>query len=113
MDGVVYGVSAGLGFAMLENIFYINSFGVGVAAVRAIVSNLAHALFSGLMGYHYAHSILWNRPNEKWRGLAWAVFLHGLYDFILISGLVSPIWSILLLVIAFENVRRVFARQRT
>ena len=113
VDGVVYGVSAGLGFAMLENIFYINSFGIGVAPIRAIISNLAHALFSGVMGYHYAHGILWNRRKEKWRGLAWAVFLHGLYDFILISGLVSPFWSILLLVIAFDNVRRVFARQRT
>lgn len=112
VDGVVYGVSAGLGFAMLENILYINSFGINVAPVRAVFSNLAHALFTGLLGCYYAHSLLWDRPIEVYKGLFWAIFLHGLYDFILISGIMSPYWSVLLLVSVFEVVRRVFHRQR-
>ncbi len=112
VDGIVYGVSAGLGFSMLENILYINSFGLNVAPIRAIFSNLAHALFTGLMGYYYAHSIMWNRVSEMWKGLFWAIFLHGLYDFILISGLINPFWSIVLLGVTFEIIRRVFKRQR-
>lgn len=112
VDGIIYGVSAGLGFAMLENILYINSFGLHVAPIRAVFSNLAHALFTGLMGYYYAQSILWDKPTRMWKGLVWAIFLHGLYDFILISGIISPFWSILILVLSFESIRRVFNRQR-
>ncbi|MFA6694810.1 MAG: PrsW family glutamic-type intramembrane protease [Bacillota bacterium] len=112
VDGLVYGVSAGLGFAMLENILYINSFGVQVAPVRAIFSNLAHALFTGVIGYYYAHSLLWDRKKEFWKGILWAILLHGTYNFILISGLISPVWSIVLLVVAFSRVSGVFRRQR-
>ncbi|NLU54742.1 MAG: PrsW family intramembrane metalloprotease [Firmicutes bacterium] len=112
VDGLVYGVSAGLGFATLENILYINSFGMQVAPVRAIFSNLAHALFTGVLGYHYARSILLDKKSEIWKGILWAVFLHGSYNFILISGVVSPIWAIVLLAVAFYKVSQVFRRQR-
>ena len=37
VDGIIYAVSASLGFAALENLFYTISYGIEVAPVRAII----------------------------------------------------------------------------
>ncbi|WP_457591566.1 PrsW family intramembrane metalloprotease [Geoglobus sp.] len=50
MDGVVYGVSAGLGFAAFENLMYGLSYGSEVAVMRAFLTPIAHATFTSLSG---------------------------------------------------------------
>ena len=52
LDGLIYGVTIALGFATLENFFYLSSHGVGIAWQRAIFAVPAHALFGGTMGYY-------------------------------------------------------------
>ncbi|MEW5725188.1 MAG: PrsW family glutamic-type intramembrane protease, partial [Thermodesulfobacteriota bacterium] len=52
MDGVVYGVSASLGFATLENILYVSQGGLGVAVMRAVTAVPSHALMGAIMGYY-------------------------------------------------------------
>ncbi len=50
MDGVVYGVSAGLGFAAFENLMYGITYGSEVALIRAFLTPIAHATFTSLSG---------------------------------------------------------------
>ncbi len=66
IDGVVYAVTAALGFAFIENAFYIFTFlkqnsstsdFLSLIAFRSLGTMLAHTLFSGLAGliWAYAH----------------------------------------------------------
>lgn len=65
IDGVVYAVTAALGFAFMENLFYLASFqGINenltsftyVVAFRSLGTMLAHTLFSGLAGLIWAYA---------------------------------------------------------
>ena len=40
-DGIVYAVFVSLGFAALENVFYVFNYGTGVALQRALLNNAA------------------------------------------------------------------------
>ncbi len=88
MDGVVYGVVASLGFATLENVLYVSSGGIGVAVMRALSSVPSHAAWGAVMGYFvgrakYAHT---GKVSMIIKGFVFAVILHGLYDFPLLSS---------------------------
>ena len=50
MDGMIYMVSAALGFAATENVGYMLGFGYAVGFPRAILSYLAHISFSAILG---------------------------------------------------------------
>lgn len=84
MDGIVYCAAAALGFATLENVIYVLKYGFLTAIVRAVLSVPGHALWGGIMGYQVGLA-KFQGVNENIRfllGLLMAVFLHGLYDFI-------------------------------
>ena len=51
VDGIVYGITVGLGFAVLENLFYTEALGFQVGLWRAVIACLAHAAFTGWGGY--------------------------------------------------------------
>jgi len=53
IDGVVYLVTAALGFAAVENYYYARAYGLAIAPARAIIASLAHASFSGVLGYYW------------------------------------------------------------
>ncbi|HHY47139.1 MAG TPA: PrsW family intramembrane metalloprotease [Firmicutes bacterium] len=101
MDGIVYSVSSGLGFAALENLLYASAFGATVGLVRAFVTCLAHASFSGISGYYLGKAKLCPEAAVTLvaRGLGIAIVLHGLYDFLII-GRIVPAWSAIFLVAA-------------
>jgi RsiW-degrading membrane proteinase PrsW (M82 family)/ribosomal protein S18 acetylase RimI-like enzyme len=85
LDGIVYGVMIGMGFATLENILYVQKFGMPTGFLRMFLSVPAHATFGVLMGYH-AGKAKFDRPNSSrllFIGLFWAVLFHGIYDFFL------------------------------
>ena len=52
MDGMIYMVSAALGFAATENVGYMLGFGFSVGFLRAILSYLAHISFSAILGFY-------------------------------------------------------------
>lgn len=87
MDGIVYCVMIGMGFATLENIIYATRFGMEVTVVRAFTAVPAHAVFAIIMGY-YAGLAKFN-PLKKYQllliGFSIAVFIHGLYDFFILQ----------------------------
>lgn len=74
VDGAIYGFGVGIGFAIIENIQYINQFAekaLLVAVVRVLSTNLMHATSSGLIGIALAY----RRGDSTWR--SWAVILAG------------------------------------
>ena len=84
MDGIVYAAAAGLGFATVENIFYVIEGGLPVAIIRGFFSVPGHVIFSCIWGF--ALGIAKFRPEaERGRiiflGLAGAMIMHGLFNF--------------------------------
>ena len=83
MDGIVYGVTASLGFATLENVLYVADNGMGVAVVRALLAVPGHACYGAIMGYFVAQHRF--GPVERRRtnlalAVALPIALHGAYD---------------------------------
>ena len=87
-DGIVYAVFISLGFAAVENILYVNNGGSGVGLTRAFTAVPAHALFGVLMGYHAGLARFYYRVRvlRLFLALSIPILLHGIYDFILMSG---------------------------
>jgi RsiW-degrading membrane proteinase PrsW (M82 family) len=89
-DGLVYAAAAALGFAALENIVYLLSFGWQVILLRGLFSNLAHVLFSSFWGYPLALNKLGMLKNKNWvaGGLLAAMVAHGIFDFLFFTNTV-------------------------
>ena len=88
-DGIVYAVSVSLGFAAIENLFYVfsdNSLQVGL--VRSFTAVPGHAVFGIVMGFYLGLARFSRQSRGKWLLLAFVVpwLLHGLYDFMIMSG---------------------------
>ncbi len=92
MDGIIYAATAALGFATIENIFYVFAFyddinSVGV--LRAIFAVPAHMLFGVTMGYYISLSKFEDNPIRAEafmkKALWLPMILHGTYDMILFT----------------------------
>jgi RsiW-degrading membrane proteinase PrsW (M82 family) len=104
-DGIVYAVTEALGFAAIDNLFYTATFGVGVAVVRAVITSLAHASFAGVFGFWLGLYKLGRAGvSDLWRGFLIAAGLHSLYDFVIMSRIVSPIFAIVLVYVVYRYV---------
>ncbi len=92
MDGLVYGAAASMGFAALENLFYVSEGGLGVAAMRAVTAVPTHAMHGAIMGYFLAlyHFLPARRAFYLSLALAVPLLLHGLYDFPLMTADLLP-----------------------
>lgn len=114
-DGIIYAVFVSLGFAGLENIFYVLDYGWMNAVMRGIMSVPGHMFFGVLMGYYYSFWHMCEKAKEKERALKKAglitanaaefsgkrylwlavvipVLTHGLYDYCCtIGGILSTI----------------------
>ncbi|PSL46726.1 protease prsW family protein [Chitinophaga niastensis] len=88
MDGIVYAVMIGMGFATLENIAYVGRFGFSTGVARMFLSVPAHATFAILMGYYTGLAKFIPQKSESLllRALLVAVFFHGTFDFFLFLG---------------------------
>ncbi|MBU1446178.1 PrsW family intramembrane metalloprotease [Patescibacteria group bacterium] len=93
-DGIIYAVMASLGFAALENVFYVTEYGFYIGAFRAITAVPAHAMFGAIMGYYI--SLARHSKDSKlekkylFKGIFLAIALHGIYDFLLVMGVTEP-----------------------
>jgi protease PrsW len=103
LDGAVYGASVGLGFATVENVFYMEQTGDAVCLLqRAATSTLLHAAATGCLGVSCAEGKLrrFGLGTGVWlvAGLTIAIGGHGLYDLFL-SGENAQVYVSLLLVL--------------
>lgn len=92
-DGILYAAVTALGFASVENLFYLDQYGPPVLVTRSVITLPAHAFMSAPMGYYVARSKLHfnQQPHYPSQHFTWVFllltgwgissFLHGLYDF--------------------------------
>lgn len=103
VDGLVYSFAASLGFASLENLFYVIQFGPSVMLLRAPLSTVGHLAFGSIwglaLGQHYVSG--GGRRSFLIGTLALAAGAHALFNVFIFSfppgaialTLVSCIWS--------------------
>lgn len=122
MDGVVYGVTVALGFATVENIFYVFGHGYGTALARGVTAVPCHATLGAIMGYYAGRGVFskFHRFPFYVRSLGLPILLHGLYDtgpLVWASadrmGVELPKWSAFLLAFLFIAVLGVMIRIAT
>jgi RsiW-degrading membrane proteinase PrsW (M82 family) len=90
LDGIVYSVMVGMGFATLENLLYVLKYaeigqGLEVGIKRMFLSVPAHGTFAVVMGY-FVGKAKFDSKNSFWlmmAGLLAAIFFHGSFDFFL------------------------------
>lgn len=91
-DGIVYAVCVGLGFAAIENVFYLygEEEWVLVAIVRALLAVPGHYIFAILMGYYYS---IYHFKDRSLKNaiciLLVPILAHGAYDAIAMSELID------------------------
>jgi len=118
VDGMVYAAAAGLGFAAVENVFYVLEGGIAVGVLRAIASVPGHMIFSCVWGFAMGTAKF--RGASAGRpiiiaGLAGAIVLHGIFNFSLEVYDVAGLFFVLVLVIPLglwytrENIKKAHA----
>ena len=92
-DGIVYATFIGLGFACVENIEYVFSYGFQTGVVRALLSVPGHFLFGVVLGYFLSMAKF--HPEKRGpfliSGLLLAMLAHGLFDWLLMVASVLPL----------------------
>lgn len=85
-DGITYSVMISMGFATLENIFYVSQYGMGNALLRMFTAVPAHATFGVIMGY-YVGLAKFRKGSFSLllQGFLFAALMHGAYDFFLMA----------------------------
>ena len=106
----MYAIMGGLGFASVENVVLGRFLEGPELWGRIVASPLTHALFASIWGYALAVDCLTKR--RSWRqltGLAAAAFLHGVYDFgvlspgtsrFVVAGLILTLWILFFVMLA-------------
>ncbi len=108
-DGILYMAIIALGFATIENVFYLNQYGLAVVITRTLITLPAHAFMSVPMGYFVAKSRIHldNDPTSTSRyhqpmililkGWMISVLLHAGYDFLLSQQLNRAAYTLIFL----------------
>lgn len=95
MDGIVYAVCVGMGFAAFENIEYLFASGtdwVTTGIGRSLTAIPGHFAFAVIMGYYYSlnHFDRYRAPLAGLKMWLYPVIAHGLYDTVAMSASVTP-----------------------
>ena len=114
MDGIVYAVCVGMGFAAFENIEYLFAAGsnwVTTGLGRSITAIPGHFGFAVIMGYYYSlnHFDRYRAPKAGFLMWLLPVLAHGTYDTIAMQSAVTPelngIISIAILLFCFWGLK--------
>lgn len=112
MDGIVYAVMIGMGFATLENLMYALQYGLETIILRAFTAVPAHAAFAVIMGYYFGKAKFEEDPKVRRKRLLYALLapllIHGVYDFLILQEIYEGLIALALVVLGASIV---FARQ--
>ena len=93
LDGIVYGVCVSLGFATLENIYYVyvlkdyfETTSMALAVMRSFSAIPAHALFGAFMGYYFMKYAFISKKNNLYIFFFIPFLLHGFYNYLVVSN---------------------------
>lgn len=118
-DAIVYAVFVSLGFATIENVLYVFTFGIGVAVLRAILSVPAHAFFGVFMGIFIGRAKKAELEGNKKLSLKYKVLslvipilLHGTFNFCLlvdnsILTIFYLVFMICLYILSFRSISKI------
>ena len=114
LDGIVYGVTASLGFATLENIYYVylladhfQTTSMALAVVRSFSAVPAHAVFGIFMGYFFMKYSFIKKGDNLFFAFIVPFVLHGCYNLFISSNFFV---SLTLVIIAWIVALRLFSR---
>ena len=118
-DAIVYAVFASLGFAVVENIFYVIANGISTGILRAVLTVPSHACDAIIMGYYLGRA-----KQEEFNGnikkanlnmslsLIAPAVTHAIYDYLIFSqrGVLIAIFFIFVIIVyivCFKLVKRI------
>ena len=114
LDGIVYGVTASLGFATLENIYYVylladhfQTTSMALAVVRSFSAVPAHAVFGIFMGYFFMKYAFIKKGDNLFFAFIIPFVLHGCYNLFISSNFYA---AMLLIIISWIVALRMFSR---
>jgi protease PrsW len=126
IDPLIYLITAALGFAALENTFFLFNPLVNEGFLPALITHnmrfvgatILHTVSSGIIGLFIGLSFYRNRITRKWyfyTGFILAVLLHALFNFLIIIGkgetlvgIFAGVWILaILLILMFEVVKKI------
>ena len=87
IDGIVYGVVVSLGFATLENIYYVwNASAWDVNVIRMLIERsvfplAAHGIFGVMMGYFFMRYAFLHKSKSLFLSFLIPYLLHGFYNY--------------------------------
>jgi len=106
VDSAICGFGVGAGFALIENIFYLQALedrGIGIWLLRGFGTAVMHggvAAIGALVSVYLSESRKWRGPPQFAPGLALAILLHSLFN----QGVLSPVGSMAITVAALPLV---------
>jgi RsiW-degrading membrane proteinase PrsW (M82 family) len=114
LDGIVYGVTASLGFATLENIYYVylladhfQTTSMALAVLRSFSAVPAHAVFGIFMGYFFMKYSFIKKGDNLFFAFIIPFVLHGCYNLFIASNFFV---SLTLIIVAWIVALRLFSR---
>ncbi|WP_440926680.1 PrsW family intramembrane metalloprotease [Candidatus Pelagibacter sp.] len=114
MDGIVYGVTVSLGFATLENFYYVylladyfETTSMSLAILRSFSAVPAHAIFGVFMGYFFMKYAFIKKGDNLFFAFIVPFVLHGCYNLFAGSNFII---SLALIMISWVIALRMFAR---
>lgn len=91
VDGIIYGMIVGLGFAAIENIMYMLQHSVYVIFIRSVMSIPMHIICGAIWGYGLALNKFKYKRHSNILNISpfivIAAIIHGIYDAFLFSRL--------------------------
>ena len=114
IDGIVYGVTVSLGFATLENIYYVylladyfETTSMALAILRSFSAIPAHAVFGVFMGYFFMKYAFIKKGDNLIFAFAIPFLLHGCYNLFASSNFIV---ALILILISWIVALRMFSR---
>ena len=114
IDGIVYGVTVSLGFATLENIYYVylladyyETSSMSLAVIRSFSAIPAHAVFGVFMGYFFMKYSFIKKGDNLFFAFIVPFVLHGCYNLFVSSNFYV---ALLLILISWIVALRMFSR---
>ena len=100
IDGIIYASFIALGFAAVENYYYLPSLTHFESYARGFAGPVLHIVFASIWGYYIGRAYLAKRriPGVIAGALAFTALLHGIYDFVVLglSMIALPITAALI-----------------
>ncbi len=120
IDGIVYGVTVSLGFATLENFYYVyvladyyETTSMSMALLRSFSAVPAHAIFGVFMGYFFMRYAFIKKGDNLIFAFLVPFTLHGCYNLFTMSNfLISLILIIVSWFIALKMFSKLKKRQK-